>query len=100
LKEKQMYNCEMCNTSFEDKAEFLAHPHIVRRKLPTGRIEVKHRCGHVQVITSFDHPRYKPELIAKLGKTKEQWVKEMIEWYASVDCPGCYVPRWNGRCCE
>jgi hypothetical protein len=63
------------------------------------KMEVKHRCGHVQVITSFDHPRYKPELFAKLGKTKEQWVKEMIEWYESVPCPGCYVPRLQTSVC-
>jgi len=67
-----------------------------------GQQEVKHRCGHVQVIRSFDHPMYSAERIARLGKTKEQFVKEMIDWYESVDCPGCYVPRhetMNGVCC-
>ena len=31
-----MYNCEMCNTSFETKEEFLAHPHIVQKKVEEG----------------------------------------------------------------
>jgi hypothetical protein len=93
----------MCNTSFEEKADFLAHPHIIQKKLPVGRVEVMHSCGHVEVVRSFDDPMYSEERIAKLGKTKEQFVKEQIEWYASVPCPGCYVPRhgyaMNGPCC-
>jgi hypothetical protein len=31
-----MYNCDMCNTSFEEKADFLAHPHIVQKKITKG----------------------------------------------------------------
>ncbi len=28
-----MYNCDMCNTSFETKEEFFKHPHIVQKRV-------------------------------------------------------------------
>jgi 3-methyladenine DNA glycosylase AlkD len=49
-------------------------------------IIITHTCGHTQE-TKLD--RY-GDMIHKLGKDKEQFIKEQVEWLSGNLCPECY----------
>ena len=59
-------------------------------------ITIKHTCGHTTgttVDTKFGERG--DVILARIGKTREQFVKEQVEFLESNACPTCYVPRYK-----
>jgi len=68
-----MYNCEMCNTSFEDKVDFLAHPHIVQKKLPV-------REPHISEVRFSEQELAEPVIVLSLHDAAEQALWDLRQW--------------------
>lgn len=92
-----MYNCDMCNTSFETKEEFFAHPHIVQktvgaafdrsvernkellRKLAEPHIsDVRFSESHYTPSLADDEPE--PVIVLSLHDAAEQALWDLRQW--------------------
>jgi len=80
FKENSMYNCEMCNESFENKVDFFAHPHIIQKMVKVGSTVTFVVTDDKRPVRGLGYDEPEPVVVLSLHDAAEQALWDLKEW--------------------